>query len=271
MIWINGEISVTGAISAFDHGFTVGDGVFETIKTIDGQSFALTRHLDRLDASAQGMLLPVPPRATVIAAVKEVIAASPARIGRMRITWSAGSGGAGSSRAADLKPTLVISHHEASTWPENAKVATVDWPRNNRSPLVHLKTISYAENVLALEQVHRKGAEEALFFNLDGNLSEGTGSNVIVRIGSDWVTPPLSDGALAGVTRALAIKWCGVKEAGISRDQFENATEVLLSSTTRDLQAVGQVDGRSLLGTGSPEVRRMIDRFRECASLEIDP
>lgn len=271
MIWINGSLANEASVSVLDHGFTVGDGVFETIKSLDGQAFALTRHLDRLEASARGMAMPIPDRTLVTRAVNEVLEASKAPVGRLRITWTTGSGGAGSQRAASITPTLVVTHNVAGAWPENAKVATVSWPRNNRSPLVHLKTISYAENVLALEQAHQVGAEEAIFFNLDDNLSEGTGSNVIVRIDGRWVTPPLQDGALAGVTRALAIKWCGVTERSISRREFLQAQEILLSSTTRDLQAVGCVNGDGIAGTSSQEVRTLIDRFAECASQEIDP
>lgn len=271
MIWMNGQILDSASISVRDHGFTVGDGVFETLKTINGQPFALTRHLERLRASAAGMALPLPDAGLVTQAISELMKSATYDIGRLRITWTSGSGGAGSLRASNMSPTLVLTHDQASTWPSEAKVATVAWPRNERSPLMQLKTISYAENVLALAQAHQVGAEEAIFFNLAGNLSEGTGSNVLVRHMGTWITPPLSAGVLAGVTRALAIQWLGVEEADLSREEFLNSTEVILSSSTRDLQAVGSVDGKPIAGLRSAEVSKLIEQFARLATQEINP
>lgn len=271
MIWINGEIVESASVSVLDHGFTVGDGVFETIKTISGQPFALTRHLQRLKASAEGMSLPVPDESIVTKAVSQLLSSTPYEVGRLRITWTAGSGGAGSLRAADIRPTLVLSHDPASTWPAEAKVVTARWPRNENSPLMQLKTISYAENVLALAEAHQQDAEEAIFFNVAGNLSEGTGSNVLVRIMDKWVTPPLSAGVLAGVTRALAMQWLAVEEADVSRQEFLDADEMVLASSTRDLQAVGSVNGRKIQGLQSSQVSALIKDFAFNAAREINP
>lgn len=271
MIWSNGELVETASVSALDHGFTVGDGVFETVKTLHGHAFALTRHLQRLRMSAAGMNLPEPEETLVRSAVDRLLAVEPFAVGRMRITWTAGVGGAGSQRATQIRPTLIITHNEGSTWPENAKVMTMAWPRNERSPLVHLKTTSYAENVLALDIAHRAGADEAIFFNHAGNLAEGTGSNVIARIGGIWKTPPIESGILAGVTRALAIEWLGIVESDISREEFMAADEVLLASTTRDLQAVNWMDGRDISGTRSSALKQLIANFAEHAAQRIDP
>lgn len=271
MMWINGDLVADGQISALDHGFTVGDGVFETIKTVNGQPFALSRHLQRLAASASGMLLPAPSEDEVRRAVRQLLEVEKFSLGRLRITWSAGTGGAGSKRAQDLRPTLVITHHEAKAWPSSAKVAIMHWPRSERSPLMHLKTISYAENVLALAQAETAGADEAVFFNYQGHLSEGTGSNVIVRVGNEWITPCLDCGVLAGVTRALAIQWCGVKEGCITREELDSSDEVVLSSSTRDLQPVSMIDGRSLSGWQSDATQALLAQFAREAERTLDP
>lgn len=271
MMWINGELVADAKVSALDHGFTVGDGVFETIKTIEGQPFALSRHLQRLSASASGMLLPAPDSDEVRRAVRQLLDVERFSVGRLRITWSAGSGGAGSKRAHDLRPTLVITHHEAKAWPASAKVTIMPWPRSERSPLMHLKTISYAENVLALAQAEAAGADEAIFFNYQGHLSEGTGSNVIVRLDNEWITPCLDCGVLAGVTRALAIEWCAVKERCITREDLDRSNEVVLSSSTRDLQPVSMIEGRSLSGWQSEATQALITQFGRQAERTLDP
>lgn len=271
MMWIDGKLVPQASVSVLDHGFTVGDGVFETIKTISGRPFALTRHLSRLTDSAQGLHLPAPDLRQVRAAIEEVLAVQPFDVGRLRVTWSAGSGGAGSARSQDPSPVLVLTHHEAAAWPENAKVWTAPWPRSEKSPLAQLKTISYAENVLALAMAHEHGADEAIFFNYADQLAEGTGSNIILRIDEHWVTPTIDSGVLAGVTRALAIKWCGVRERSVSRAEFLSADEVVLASSTRDLQAVNMINGRAIAGTSSENVRALISTFHTHAEEEIDP
>lgn len=262
MIWSNGRISQEAHVPVSDHGLTVGDGVFETIKTIDGQPFALTRHLQRLTNSAVGMRLPTPNDALIRNAVNELLNESSYPVGRLRITWTSGSGGAGSQRSKPIVPTLIITHDPASAWPANARVVTMDWPRNEQSPLVQLKTISYAENVLALDIAHASGGEEAIFFNHAGHLAEGTGSNVLLRSDDIWVTPPLVSGILAGVTRALAVEWCGVVERIVTRDEFLRCDEIVLTSTTRDLQAVGWVNGRAISGTKSDAIQQLITDFQ---------
>ena len=110
----------------------------------------------------------------------------------------------GSGRG-DAKPTLVIALAPMDPWPESTKVAVVPWPRNERGALAGLKTTSYAENVVALAYAKRLGAGEALFADTRGRLSEGTGSNVFVVLGDRLVTPALTTGCLAGVTRALVL------------------------------------------------------------------
>ena len=270
MMWLNGDLIADASVSVLDHGFTVGDGVFETIKTISGVPFALDRHLARLNSSAFGMMLPVPNSDLVRSAVNELLTHSSYPIGRMRITWSAGAGGAGSKRPEVMEPTLVLTHHAAGQWPPTAKVVTVPWPRSERSPLVHLKTTSYAENVLALAQAQDVGADEAIFFNYQGALSEGTGSNVIVLLDGAWVTPSLSCGVLPGVTRALAIEWCGVVERCISRDDFDSAQSALLASSTRDLQPISSVDGRTLV-FDSDEIGKIVNRFKEMSARDLNP
>jgi branched-chain amino acid aminotransferase len=130
----------------------------------------------------------------------------------------------------------------------------VGWPRNERSAVVGAKTTSYAENVVALAAAHRRGAHEALLPNTRGELCEGTGSNVLVERDGVLVTPPLSSGCLPGITRELLLEWAAdeglpVIEDVVGMAELAAAPEVLLTSSTRDVQHIDELDGRSVPGT----------------------
>ena len=103
-----------------------------------------------------------------------------------------------------------------ASWAPTAKVVVVPWTRNERAATAGLKTTSYADNVVALAHAKARGATEALLMNTAGLLCEGTGSNVFVVLDGELVTPPLSSGCLAGVTRALVIEWTGAVERDVS-------------------------------------------------------
>jgi branched-chain amino acid aminotransferase len=178
--WVDGQILTdprVPAVGVTDHGFTVGDGVFEAIKVVDGQPFALTRHLQRLARSAAGLGLPAVDDAVVREGVAAVLDDQDLPLGRIRITFTGGPAPLGSGRG-DAPPTVVVVADAMTPFPEVTAVATVPWPRNERGALAGLKTTSYAENVVALAHAHERGASEAVFANLAGHLCEGTGSNV---------------------------------------------------------------------------------------------
>jgi branched-chain amino acid aminotransferase len=252
LAWVDGALvdAADARVSIFDHGLTVGDGVFETLKVHGGTPFAITRHLARLRRSASGLGLDVPLDDDELRdAISGVVDAGP-DVGRVRITVTGGVAPPGSGRGT-AGPTIIVAGAPLEPWAELASVATVPWPRNERSAIAGLKTTSYAENVVALAHAHDRGAGEAIFGNLAGNLCEGTGSNVFVVIGGDVITPPLSSGCLAGITRDLVIERIGgVTEADVPLSGLDDAVEIFLTSSTRDVQAVGAVDGRSLVAPG---------------------
>ncbi len=245
--WINGTLSPLdqGSIRVTDHGFTVGDGVFETLKIERGVPFALTRHLRRLRRSAAGLDLPEPDEDLVREAVGQVCERQPYDLGVLRITYTSGPGPLGSMRG-DEGCTLTVVSMPGKAWPASTKVHVSHWPRNERSPLTGLKTTSYAENAVALAHAHRLGASEAVMGNLAGELCEGTGSNVFVVVGGTVVTPPLSSGCLAGVTRGLVLEWLEVEERTLPLEVLQSADEVFLTSCTRDIHPVHAVDGREI-------------------------
>jgi len=235
-------------VSVFDHGFTVADGVFETIKVIDGVPFALSRHLRRLSSSAQALGLPVPESSLLRDAVGEVTAGT-VGIGRLRITLTGGAGPMGSDRG-DARRTLVLVHVPAPAWPATTRAVVVPWRRNEHSALAGVKSTSYAENVIALDWAKQRGASEALFANCAGHLCEGTGSNVFIVRDGVVSTPTLASGCLGGITRELVVEWCDVVEQDLPIEALAHADEVFITSSTRDVHPVSQMDGRPLPAPG---------------------
>src|SRR4051794_20677227 len=257
--WMNGELlpdATAPAVAVTDHGLTVGDGVFEAIKVVEGLPFALDRHPARLHRSAAGLGLPDVDEEALRRGIAAVLGAEPLPLGRVRVTVTGGPAPLGSGRG-DAPPTLIVVADAMRPWADSTAVATVKWPRNERGALAGLKTTSYAENVVALADAKARGATEAILANLAGHLCEGTGSNVFYVVDGELRTPTLGSGCLAGVTRALVLEWYGGREVDEPIEVVERASEVFLASTTRDVQPVSRWDDRDLQAPGpvTTEVR----------------
>ncbi|MGI8702871.1 MAG: aminotransferase class IV [Nocardioidaceae bacterium] len=269
--WCNGELVApeAPALSVLDHGVTVGDGVFEAVKVVDNVPFALTRHLRRMTRSARGLGLPEPDQDMVRQAIKSTLADQDLELGLIRITYTAGISPVGSNRAI-TSPSLVVIAKAVAPRSRRTAAVTVRWPRNERGALAGLKTTSYAENVVALAYAEQRDATEAIFANTAGNLCEGTGTNVFCVFDSVVVTPPLSAGCLAGITRELVIEWYDVHERDISMAELAEADEVFLTSTTRDVQGLKRLDRRSW-GKKQPVTRAVMEEWERREPLDSDP
>lgn len=250
-VYLNGELlpESEAKISVFDHGLTTGDGVFESVVVRNGRPFALSRHLARLQGSAERLGLAVPSRAELERAVGAVVASAGFSFAKVRITLTGGPGPLGSGRS-DSQPTLVVAIEELPPRSPAVAVVVAPWPRNEKGAIAGAKTISYAENVVALAYAAERQAQEALFFNLSGNLCEGTGTNVFVGLDGELVTPPLSAGCLAGVTRGLVLEVTGARERDVSASELGRVSEAFLSSTTRGVHPIARIDDRPLEAPG---------------------
>jgi branched-chain amino acid aminotransferase len=282
IVWIDGELLDLDAarISPLDRGLTVGDGVFETLRVYRGTPFAWRRHSERLAHSAGGLGLPLPDVGVLRAAADAVVRANGLTEARLRITVTGGEGPPGSSRAgATPKAFMVAVPFEPAAATTRAAIAP--WTRNERSATAGLKTISYAANVRALAYAQERGADEALFANTAGNLCEATGSNVFVVRDGVALTPPPSAGCLLGVTRGLLLELapsCGVdaREADLGMSKLPSVSELFLTSTTREVQAVDTVvDGetraeRSLDAPG-PVAACLAAAFHDLVARDLDP
>jgi len=247
--------------------------VFETLQVLRSTPFAARRHLGRLRRSAAGLGLVVPlDDGDLRRAMHAVIEANAVERGRLRLTVTGGVAPLGSDRGT-ATPTVVVATGSMSDREASTSVVTVPWPRNERSAVAGLKSTSYAENVVALGYAHERGASEALFANTVGNLCEGTGTNVFVGIGGRLVTPPLTAGCLAGITRELVVELLGaqIDVEDLAMARLADADEAFLTSSTRDVQPIHSIDGRPLATTPGPLTSVAAAAFADLMARDLDP
>ena len=277
ILWLNGAMvsDSEARIAPSDHGFLVGDGVFETLRVYAGVPFAWGRHRLRLEHSAAALGLSLPSDEVLRSAADDVIAMNALPDCRMRVTITGGESSLGSDQSSS-PVTAVIAVGHLTDWPATASVVTVPWTRNERGATAGLKTTSYAENVRALTFAKDHGASEAIFANTRDALCEGTGSNVFLLQDGVLVTPPLSSGCLAGVTRALVIELAdriGIpcEERDLPLAALAGASEAFLTSSTREIQAIGAVDGVSLSSAPGPITLQLQSAWRDLLSTTLEP
>ena len=270
-VWLNGSLieADDARIPVFDHGLTVGDGAFETLRTEGGVPFAVTRHLRRLRRSLDGLGLALDRSDDELCEAMQLVADTIDGPAKIRLTVTGGPGPLGSGRDEGAA-TVYVAGDVLDAWPASGACVTVPWRRNEHSAVAGLKTTSYAENVVALQRARAAGATEALLANTAGQLCEGTGSNVFVVRDGVVCTPPLASGCLAGVTRALVLEIADVVEMPLSMGDLGAADEVFLTSSTRDVHGQHLVDGRELPAPG-PVTSRIAAAFAALVAADIDP
>ena len=273
-VWLNDRLVelADARVSVLDRGLTVGDGVFETMKVVDGVAFALTRHLDRLTRSAEALGIPMPPESLLrdaIATTARANAAEVGSVGRLRLTLTHGPGLLGDPYAGDGEPTLVVTIVRQQPWPSDSVVAISRYRRNERSALTGVKSTSYAENAVELRAAKAAGADEAILLNTSDQVCEGTGSNIFVVLEGRLVTPPLDSGCLNGVTRQLVLHWTDATERPVGAAELAQVSEAFLTSSTRDIHPISRIDGRDLPSPG-PHTRAAMAAW-ERGSARLDP
>lgn len=275
--WINGRIVSTSEarISPFDHGFLVGDGVFETLVARNGKPFTPTRHWSRLVASCQAMNITAPDYAEYLKAMLSIMEANGLADARIRVTLTSGDGPLGSDRG-EAPPTMIVAATPLKPWPPTDTVMTVPWTRNERSALAGIKSTSYGDNVRALALAHGEGAGEAIFANTRDELCEGTGTNIFIVTAGVVKTPPLSSGCLAGITRGLVLEACAaagiaVEETTLPIEALHACDEAFLTSSTRDVHPLARIDQRAMPGVAGAVTQRVAQAFRDFVAGRDDP
>lgn len=250
-MWWDGEQVCVDApsVPASDRSFLLGDGLFETVKVDERRAIALDRHLRRLASGAERIGLDPVDLPGIRAGIDALLGAVPAPRGRLRIAVSAGSGPLGPIRG-DGAPRILIAWAELPAAAPSVALARVPWVRNERSPLVGIKSASYAENLMILAGARAAGADEAVLANTVGLLCEGATVNIGVVVDGIASTPTAASGCLPGVARELALERCDLVEQDHPIDVLGAASELFVMSATRGIQPVHRVDDRLLPAPG---------------------
>lgn len=260
-------------------GLLNGWGVFSTLRIYRGRPFEFDHHFDRLARDAERISLPLPySRRQVHDAVNELIAANRLQDACMRIYFVNNQSAVWSSGEEFPGTDWIMYTVDLPTRRGAVKLALQENGRYAAHPLAGTKVTSWLQNVWVVEQAHRRGLEDAILLNEHGNVTECTAANLYIVKNGEVVTPPLSSGCLAGVSRLLLEQMA--PEAGvpiIERDfkaeELYAANEVFISSTTRQIQPVGQIEDRKYAPAPGPMTQRLANVFdeyvRQSAAAEI--
>jgi branched-chain amino acid aminotransferase len=277
-IYIDGKFyaEADAKVSVFDHGLLYGDGIFEGIRFYNGRVFRLEAHLDRLWDSARSICLAIPiSKREMTEALLETIRKNDLREGYIRLLVTRGVGTLGLNPEQCKRPSIVIIAATVTLYPEavyqkGLSVMTCATRRTNPSALnPAVKSLNYLNNVMARIEANLAGADEALMLNDAGNVAECTADNVFIIKQGQIFTPPITAGALRGITRSVVFEIAGelgikVTETDITRHDIFIADECFLTGTAAEIIPVIEADGRPI-GTGKPGpiCARMIARFRQ--------
>jgi branched-chain amino acid aminotransferase len=264
-IYIDGKYCDEGQakISVFDHGLLYGDGIFEGIRAYHGRIFRLQEHIERLFRSAKAILLTVPMSpAELMTAVVETCRRNRVRDGYIRLVVTRGVGTLGLNPNRCQNPSVIIIAGKIQLYPpelyaKGMEIITVPTVRNLHSALnPAIKSLNYLNNILAKIEANNAGCEEAILLNAEGFVAECTGDNLFIVQEGELQTPPLSAGALYGITRRVVLELAaeaGIKtrEMNLTRYDLFNAEECFLTGTGAEVVPVVKIDGR-VIGTGKP-------------------
>jgi branched-chain amino acid aminotransferase len=250
LTWLNGRLLDASAarIVANDRGLLLGHGCFETIRIQNGAPAHLSRHLARLRNGASLLRIPIDlPDIALAGAITAIAVANvPNGAGSARLTLTAGPGPRGLAPPATQTPTILITAGPAAGQgpPPRLVIATAA-RRAALSPLSRIKSLNYADNLLARFEAIDQGADDALLRNEKGDLACATAACLFILEAGRLLTPPVTDGALPGILRALLIERAGVGEATLTPDRLRAADAILLGNAL-GLRPVADLDGAPL-------------------------
>jgi len=270
-------------ISVFDHGFLYGDGVFEGIRAYDGRVFRLKEHLDRMYDSAKTIDLHPPLSKDELAEVIcELLRKNKLDNAYIRPIISRGVGDLGLDPRKCKKPSVIVI---ATSWgamygdlyDKGLKAITVSVRRNPAEALPpNVKSLNYLNNILAKIEANYKGGDEAIFFDTNGYISEGSGDNLYVVKNGEIITPATLNN-LRGVTRIVVLEIAQslgipVREQNLGYFDLYAADEVICTGTAAEVAPITWIDGR-VIGTGKPGpiTRQLMAAFRTVTEKEGTP
>jgi branched-chain amino acid aminotransferase len=271
-------------VSVFDHGFLYGDGVFEGIRAYHGRVFKLKEHVDRLFYSAKAILLDIPMTPEKISgAVLESCRINKLRDGYIRLVVTRGMGTLGLNPRSCKNPSVIVIADKIQVYPpelyaRGMEIVTVPTVRNLHSAVnPAVKSLNYLNNILAKIEANNVGVEEAVMLNAEGFVAECTADNLFIVKNGELFTPPLSAGALYGITRQTVMelaRQAGLKvsEPNLTRYDLFCADECFLTGTGAEIMPVIKIDGR-VIGSGKPGIvtRRLVKDYHSLTETSGDP
>ena len=241
--WVKGRLISYEEAELDPAGWPTGTGVFETIKTVDGQPWALSRHMRRALNSARRNDQPFPNEDLIRRVVAETIAANPYSIGRLRLLFGAeGSICATHQQYVEIQRPANLGIHNL--------VESVSVPVD--------KSFPYTRNLQLLADAKRAGFDDFILVSPDGHITESAIANLIFQIDGQWITPPLSDGVLPGVMRALLVEKNGVIVRRIEARQLDEIKAGFLVSSLKIAQPIDRINERTLAISSESEQMRAL-------------
>jgi branched-chain amino acid aminotransferase len=243
LAWLDSQLVSYENAGLDSAGWPSGSGTFETIKTVDGVPWALSRHMRRALNTARRNDLPFPSEELIRRAVTETIDANPFAIGRLRILF----GDTGN---------LLVTHQKYVELTKPAQLGV--FLREPAGNGIVEKRYPYTENLNLLAEAQSLGFDDYLLINHESKVAETAIANLILQIDNQWLTPPLSDGVLPGVMRALMIEKAGVLVRQIDAGQLPTVTSGFVVSSLKIAQPIAQIDGRNLQISAESEQMRSL-------------
>lgn len=285
-IFINGSYfsEQNAKVSVFDHGLLYGDGIFEGIRAYHGRVFKLKEHIDRLFYSAKAILLNIPmTHEELVQAVVDTCRRNKIQDGYIRLVVTRGPGTLGLNPDRCKNPNVIIIADKIQLYPKEMydkglTIITVPTVRNLHSAVnPAIKSLNYLNNILAKIEANNGGCEEAIMLNSQGFVAECTGDNVFIVQNGRLLTPPLSAGALYGITRGVVMdlarqEGLEVAEPDLTRYDLFNAEECFLTGTGAELIPVVKIDGR-VIGDGKPGpvTRNLVSKYHALTKTSGEP
>lgn len=285
-IYIDGQYfdEQNAKISVFDHGLLYGDGIFEGIRAYNGRVFKLKEHIDRLFYSAKAILLTIPiSHAEMMKAVVDTCRENNLRDGYIRLIVTRGVGTLGLNPNKCKRPSIIVIADKIQLYPREyyergLDIITVPTTRNLHNAVnPAIKSLNYLNNILAKIEANNGGCEEAIMLNSEGYVAECTGDNIFIVKDGELFTPPLSAGALYGITRGVVIdlaRQAGVKvsEPNLTRYDIFNADECFVTGSGAEVVPVVKVDGR-VIGDGKPGplTRDLVKKYHDLVQSSGEP
>jgi branched-chain amino acid aminotransferase len=248
-IWLDGQLidATQDRIDPTDRGLTLGDGLFETMLWTGRDIRFFADHMIRLHASATLLDMVVPQSVKAIHAGLMALGQSALdQRATLRLTLSRGPSPRGLAIAAQSQPQIRASLSPFVPWVGPVSMQSVTITRNSGAPSARLKTLSYIDNIMALNQARKDGADDAVMLGTTGYIACASSANIVISFQGKNLTPALGDGALSGIVRGRLIAEGLIEEASLSPSQLAICDHAALTNALISVRPVGAIDGRQL-------------------------